>query len=772
VTTARKVLCQVILLAAAYFLLGKLSLVLAIPPGYVSPIFPPAGIALVALLLWGFRVWPGIFVGALFLGFSISWPHEIGWIPCLRILLISSALATGSTLAPLSGAWLIRRFNGPDLTLAKASDILQFLFLGGPVASLVGAVLDVSMLVYAKVISPEGFIFSLWNWWIGDTIGVIVAAPVLLSFVGLPKELWKKRRISVALPLSLTFGVYVIILFQSSTWEEKSVQADFESTATDLALRVQRNFDGYFDCLYALEGALIVNRPISGSAFGFAAKRWFSLYPGTHDFSWSPRIFDKDRANFEKQMRDSGYVNYQIVDVALDGNLVRAPRRAEYFPSQFTEPYRPDKTLMGYDTNIQPERHRAVERARDSGKPTTVGPIMLAQRDQSQTTAVMVVYPVYSGPHATLESRRKNLMGILKSSFSLHDVILASTGKPEDRRFSLSIFEDPESTPLYSELPTNSSSELGAEFPSPSTIPLTLADRYLTIKVVPVGSFWRRQIEMGSWTLLGAGLILTSLLSAFLLSLTGSNFIIKNELDEKQRVSEQLHRSMAELSRSNADLESFAYLASHDLKEPLRTISSHLQVVERNLAGKMSEDAHASLFFAVDAAKRMSSLIQDLLEYSRVGRSSTKRTTVEVGWLISAAIADLKTAITDSGAQIVVGNMPSLNLVQNEGVLLFENLLGNAIKYRDKSRPPIISISAERSAEDWVLSVKDNGIGIPKDSVHRIFGLFQRLHGRKDYPGTGIGLAICKRIVESHRGRIWVESNPGDGSIFHVSLPA
>jgi signal transduction histidine kinase/integral membrane sensor domain MASE1 len=760
---------RVALLALTYFALGRISLPLSILPGYASPIFPPTGVALAALLIWGYSLWPGIFLGSFFLNLSVS-PVFAHWMPLGKAGLVSLTIGSGSSLEILIGAWLIRRYVETPLTLSRPGDVARLLALGGPIASVVASLIGVSTLVAANIISVSAFPFSLWNWWIGDTVGVLVFTPTLLAFFGTPESLWRKRQLSVALPLCLAYVVYIILLLQSTGWERKSVQSDFEAAAGDLSKNIQKNLDGYFNCLYALEGVLQVSHPLKGETFGLVARRWFSLYPGSYDFSWSPRILGKERAVFVKRMRAEGFTNYEIRDAGPEGAIVTAPERPEYFPTQYLEPHREGKNITGYDTNVEPNRHRAVERARDSGKPTTVGPVHLIQQGPHQTIAVVVFYPVYRGKPESIESRRRDLLGFLKVSFSLGDVMKVSGGPLGEERFGLSVDEDPQSPPLYTHSVGPSTSQ-HADFPAPYTTHLAFADRTLVLRVVPRQSYWRRQIEVGSWMMLGSGLILTGLLAAFLLTLSGANYTIKKELDEKREVSKRLRLSLEDLSRSNADLENFAYLASHDLKEPLRSITAHLQMIERSLGSDLPEGTEASLRYAVDGAKRMNSLIEDLLDYSKVGRKDSERKPVEVKSLIETAVHDLQSAITESGAEIEVGEMPTLRLVRSEGVCLFENLLGNAIKYRDRSRPPKIVIRAEREEEVWKLSVEDNGIGIPEEYSDRVFGLFQRLHGRNEYSGTGIGLAICKRIVESHHGRIWVKAAPGGGAKFLFTFP-
>lgn len=226
-----------------------------------------------------------------------------------------------------------------------------------------------------------------------------------------------------------------------------------------------------------------------------------------------------------------------------------------------------------------------------------------------------------------------------------------------------------------------------------------------------------------------------------------------------------------ELARSNAELEQFAYVASHDLQEPLRMVASYTQLLKRRYEGKLDADADEFIGFAVDGAQRMQGLIQDLLAYSRVGRQEIQRAEVEVGPVVESALSNLRKAIQEANALVIVRELPTVNTDPRQLVQLFQNLIGNGVKYRRPGVRPVVRIDATATLTEWVFSVEDNGIGIDPKFAQRVFVIFQRLHGRGEYPGSGIGLAICKKIVERHGGRIWVEAAPAGGSIFRFTLP-
>jgi PAS domain S-box-containing protein len=252
--------------------------------------------------------------------------------------------------------------------------------------------------------------------------------------------------------------------------------------------------------------------------------------------------------------------------------------------------------------------------------------------------------------------------------------------------------------------------------------------------------------------------------------LTRANEQLGLDITERNRVQQELTRKVEELARSNADLEQFAYVASHDLQEPLRMVISYTQLLARRYRGKLDTPADEFIGFAVDGASRMQQLIQDLLSYSRLTIRGKALQFTESGAACNAALENLRESIKNSNAEVNVGPLPTVLADATQLAQLFQNLIGNAIKYRNKRRPEI-RVSARPNGNEWVFSVQDNGIGIEPQYFERVFQMFQRLHTRKDYSGTGIGLAICRKIAERHGGRIWVESHPGKGSTFLFTIP-
>ena len=252
---------------------------------------------------------------------------------------------------------------------------------------------------------------------------------------------------------------------------------------------------------------------------------------------------------------------------------------------------------------------------------------------------------------------------------------------------------------------------------------------------------------------------------------TAGVFAAARDVTELNGAQERLRQTVENLERSNKDLEQFAYVASHDLQEPLRMVSSYTQLLAERYGDELDQDAKDFIGYAVDGSIRMQTLINDLLQYARVGTRGQELAATNIRDPLDSAIATMQSRIEETAAVVSIGDMPTVLADCAQITQLFQNLLGNAIKFAKADQVPRIDISAKRARGEWVFSVSDNGVGIDPKYQTRVFEIFQRLHSRSEYSGTGIGLAICKRIVERHGGKIWVESEVDRGATLKFSLP-
>jgi PAS domain S-box-containing protein len=250
------------------------------------------------------------------------------------------------------------------------------------------------------------------------------------------------------------------------------------------------------------------------------------------------------------------------------------------------------------------------------------------------------------------------------------------------------------------------------------------------------------------------------------------NITKRREVEDNLKLALDTKKSLInELKRSNQELEQFAYMVSHDLQEPLRMVTSFVKLLEKRYKGQFDSNADEYIYYAVDGAERMQKLITDLLTYSRITSKDEEFELVNLESVLNKSILNLKVSIKENNARITYDELPTIKVDPIQITQLFQNLLGNAIKFRKDNEEPLIHVKADDNSDEWIFQVIDNGIGV--DSQHKdfIFGVFQRLHEINEYPGTGIGLSICKKIIERHKGEIWIESELGEGSKFCFTIP-
>lgn len=243
------------------------------------------------------------------------------------------------------------------------------------------------------------------------------------------------------------------------------------------------------------------------------------------------------------------------------------------------------------------------------------------------------------------------------------------------------------------------------------------------------------------------------------------------DITELKKTEEKLKETIQELKRSNEELQSFAYITSHDLQEPLRTIASFAQLIERRYKDQLDQDADEFIGYIVDGASRMKEMIQGLLDYSRVGTQEHEFKEFKSGNVLNYALSNLRSAISENGAKVTHDELPVIFADEDQIIRVFQNLIGNALKFRREGVKPKIHISARKERNEYIFSVSDNGIGLEEQYSDKIFEVFKRLHAIGEYQGAGIGLAIVKRIINRHEGRIWVKSELGKSSTFYFTIP-
>jgi signal transduction histidine kinase len=714
----------------------------------------------------------------------------------LKGLALPTSIGFGAALQAVVGAYLVRRVVGFPNPLIRERDIGTFLGLGGPVSCLINATIGATSLLIAGKIPWVAYFHNWWTWWIGDTIGVLIATPLLLSWLAEPRHIWRRRRLSVAVPLVGAFALAVGVFVYTSGQERERQQLTFERQAESIAYILDGHFDRYLEVLRSIARFYASSREVQRAEFHTFVHGALAHQPGIQALSWDRHVPDTLREAFEEAVRQEGGADFQISEQDAQGQMVRATRRPEYVVVSYIEPHAGNEKALGYDAASDPVRLEALQRARDSGRAIATGRLMLVQETGRQF-GLLIFQPIYSHgpPPTTVEERRQRLRGYATGAFRIGDMIEVPLSAAERNGIMLRI-ED-EAAPAGQRLLYDSQGETGPTLydafgHTPSRMhwdtTLELADRRWTLRLAPTFGYLAARQSLQPWMVLIGGLLFTSLLGAFLLFVTGRSVLVEqvvaertaelsqtnaalaHQIAEREQAERALRQTAAELAQSNAELAQFAYVASHDLQEPLRAVAGGVQLLQQRYRDQLDGRAHELIAHAVAGAARMHTLIQDLLEYSRVGIRGESLQPTDCAVVLKDALANLEVSIRESGAVITAVPLPSVMADPAQLQQVFQNLIGNALKFRGEA-PPYVRIGVERQDGAWVFAVCDNGIGIHPQYFERIFQVFQRLHTRRKYDGSGIGLAICKKIVERHGGRIWVTSEPGKGATFSFSVP-
>jgi PAS domain S-box-containing protein len=529
---ATVVVLRILLLALAYVAAGRLSLLLAIPPGFVSGLFLPMGIALGAVLIWGFPMAIGVFLGSTLLNISISPASSIS----LPVVLIAAEIACGSTVASLAGTLLIRRYVGFPNSLTDERKIFAFFALGGPVATSLSASIGVFTLYGNGLIPAEHMLYSWWTWWIGDAIGVLIATPLVCVLFAEPRHFWRGRRLTVGVPLVVSSLVVVAVFIMSSNNEQKKLNDQFEQQARLVLGAVDTGLSSVVYTLATLRGLFVASEHVTRAEFSHYVDQVVIEKHGVSGFSWNQRVRHSDRADYESTMRTELSANFSIKEKDSSGAFIVAPERPEYTSITYVEPWQKNAVILGFNVASDPVRDEALIRARDSGHFAMTQPLQLLQ-DEFMSPGVVVYYPVYertSSTSTTLE-RRESLIGYATAIVRTNDLIYSVLTPFSSGDYQLHIIDvtEPEKPQVFYR---------AGEFDMPAYArdlvfnqEILVGGRRLLINISPTEKFLTEHVSLQSWFVLAGGLLFCSLLGGFLLLISGRTQHISNLVEQRTK---------------------------------------------------------------------------------------------------------------------------------------------------------------------------------------------------------------------------------------------
>ena len=756
---------QVLTIALAYWLAGRLGLNLAIPPGYATAVWPASGIALAAVVLLGWRAGFGVVLGSFLVnvgnGFSAESPALL-----LRSLGVPLLIAAGSTAQALLGAWLIQRHVGYRNLLTQELEVALMLLLGGPLACLVSASVGVTVLWSIGAIPSEAYLSSWGTWWVGDSIGVLIFTPLVLVWSLPPDRLWRGRQIWATLPLVALFALVVVIFVQASQREAQAIGQRLQADAEEFASRLRSEAAQTAGAVQSLRGLFESSDTVTLAEFQKFAALTQEQAPGLLFLSWAPLVLHEQRAHFEA----SEDVTIHDIPQAAAPSPLPAAARDRYAPVMAISARYADLADRGYDLYSEPLRAQTLARVVDGLQPVISEPLQLVQ-DLGDRRGLLIMVPVQS-------EQAGSLRGFVIGALRAHEMLALPLKRLEAAGIRVRLSASPGASPVYT----------SAGWREPAARDLgwqksveVLGRRWQVQAMLPA-EYLVSHRSLAAWTVLTAGMLFTGLFGIFVLVIIGRTSRIAQLVDERtadlareiERANQLEHaarRQAEKLAASNRDLEQFAYVASHDLQAPLRTIASFAGLLESRYSRVLDVKGQDFLEAIVDGAQEMKSRINDLLQLSRVNAERAEMAPVHLDDVLQSVCRQLQKDIDDTGARIVSGPLPQVLGDRQLLEQLFQNLIGNAIKFQKGGQKPHVEIGAEPRGGTWRVTVRDNGIGISRNSMQEMFVMFRRLPTAEKYSGTGIGLAVCKKIVDLHHGRIEVESQVGQGAAFIITLP-
>lgn len=790
----RNLLVPIIGIALAYLLTGRFGLLLAIPPGYSTLIWPPSGIALASVLIYGYRVWPGVLLGSVLVnvwtGLDTSSLSTI-----IDSLSVPMAIGCGAAIQAIIGAYLVRRFAHFPNSLFNEREILWFLFWGGPVSCLANSTIGVTSLVLAGKIPATSALTNIGTWWIGDTIGVFIFAPLVLVWMMRPLEVWKPRRITMTIPICSMFVLTVAAVAFGVNWEKRQLTLQFDRQTTALAVALDKSLATHNEVVQSLVQFYAASLRFSRADFKAFVHHPLKTHDGIQALEWAPLVRDHVRGRFETDVREEGFPDFQITERDNDGKLIRAAQRAEYAPIRYIEPFEENKVAFGFDPTSNPQRRQAMNLARDTGKAIASARIRLLQ-DTEERYGTIIFFPVYKGGniHTTMEDRRQHIVGYMIGVFRFDDIInaalqgldtnglvyrLIDASAPTSEQY---LFESDEWEQRIFTLEERG--VFGGSTPIGKRYSMTTGGRNWKFDISPSQEYLAENRPQNVWLVLIAGMILTSLVGIFTMAVSGRSNMLREQVDRR---TEALRQATEKAEAANRAKSSFLSTMSHEIRTPLNGVLGLAQLLKDS---NLDEDQQKKVNTILSSGQTLLAIINDVLDMSKIeaGSLELEEKAFSLREFISTIVSPFQTLADDKGLELIVDGSTAMDLiVKGDPVRLRQilwNLLSNAIKFTNSGKIKLTIMDVANldrledllpTAKDHLLyfSIEDTGPGIAPDRIGAIFDAFTQEDSSitRKHGGTGLGLAIVKQLAEILGGKIDVHSEIGEGTKFTVYLP-
>ena len=772
--------------ALAYVLLGAAGLTLVIPPGYASPVFPAAGLALAGVLWFGWRALVGVWLGSALLNLAHPW---LSGSLNQTAMLVALVIATGATVQAAGGWWLVTRWQGAAWRrLEREQDALGLLLLGGVLAGVLSASIGVTGLAAGGLITRTQVAFTWWNWYVGDTLGVLVFAPLTLALLERTDPLWRERRRRLLLPMLLTLGLAMLAFYGAARWEQQTQANQVRADGEGIAQRISDRLITHREVLASLQHFIEATPDFSFAQFEQFTRLTLNDHPDIFALSFNDLVTDAERPAFERRISDRSPLGpYRITERDAQRRLVRAATRPDYVAVRYIVPIADNQPAVGYDINSEPIRRAAIERALATHTMAVTAPIRLVQ-EQRPGVGVLELLPV-TIPPASGASEAPRPSGFAVAVIRIDALVnIATRGQvPAGLVFQVT---DPQA-PAGQELLFRSDAREADASPAVAQwgTGLRMGDRYWVLSVATTERYRQEHRPWLAWAVGVAGLMFTTLLQALMLGMTGRTDVIRRYRDHLEELAEARTRQLADTNHTlversrqaeSATRAKSAFLAnmSQEIRTPLNAVLGLAQVLDREPLTANQRDMVERI---QAAGQSLLVIINDVLDLSKIEAGQLRLE--HRPFALEPLLAKLDSLLGESahakgiGLRVAAPALP-LGPMVGDGLRLEQvltNLIGNAIKFTEHGEVElrVQPLASDATTVRLRFEVCDTGIGIAPEAQEGLFTPFTQAEAgiARRFGGTGLGLSICKRLVEKMGGVIGAESRPGQGSVFWFELP-
>lgn len=770
-----------LLIVIGYVALGEIGLALAIAPGYASPVFPAAGLALAVALRFGMRALPAIWLGSWILNLGVA---QLNGNLSSSALLVAMGIATGAVLQAWVGYLMVNLWGARTWQrLDQEREIFHFLALGGLLACLVSASFGISSLTLAGIIPPDAFGYAWWNWYVGDTLGVLLTAPLAIGLLHYRDAFWKARLKTVFAPSLAALLMAAAAFFFTARWESNNQQEALRAQGEAIAQIINTRVIAQGEILASLARLIEVTPNLESLQFSHFTDNTLRTQPDIFALSYNPIVTQIERADFERRMATiSPEGLYQITERNAAGQLVRAGERDHYVAVGLIAPLKGNLPALGFDINSEPARRDAIHRSLASGNAAVTAPVKLVQ-DNQEHIGMLVLEPArFLEDEVAAGQDGKRIKGFAVAVIKARQMIEIATQDKVQPGLMIEIIDPaapPETQLLYR------SSGHAAEGPAPSwSTRLAMADRTWELRVLPTGAYLEQHRPWVAWGVGVAGMLFAALLQIMNLAITGRSALIQRKVDaqtaEIQAKTVALKSAMHKAEAASLAKSQFLATMSHEIRTPLNGILGMAQILE--MYDDDAEQRKEYVKIILDSGQTLLTLLNDILDLSKI---EAGKLDLALSAFSPADLLNSTTALFNAQAQAKGLKLEPLCLISSTRMCnadpvrlrqMLSNLISNAIKFSERGaiRIEVKEIEHAHAIERLEFSVEDEGIGISKEQLGMLFQPFTQLDSSmtRRQGGTGLGLSIVRMLARLMGGDAGVESEEGKGARFWFTIRA